>query len=277
MQLKALVKNMAQKNHVSAQLVLQNYMMERLLERISLTSYRHHVILKGGFLISAMMGLSSRATMDMDITVKSLPLNKESVQEMVAAICGVELDDGIRMEFHSVREIREGDEYEGFRVGLVAQYPPLAVPLKMDVTTGDKITPKEIEFSYKLLMEPRSIQVLAYNAETILAEKLETILSRGDQNTRPRDFYDVHALYRLRTNEIDKELLRRALESTAAKRGSSALIPQFVTTLNAVRQSDAMQEHWNSYQREYEYARSVPYHEVCDSIEKLLTELLSPA
>lgn len=277
MQLKAIVKNMAQKSHVSAQLVLQNYMMERLLERISLTPYRRNMILKGGFLISAMMGLSSRATMDMDMTVKSIPLHEESLREMFAVICGVELDDGIRMEFRSVSEIREGDEYTGFRVGLVAHYPPLAVPLKMDITTGDKITPKEIEFSYNLLMEQRSIQVLAYNAETILAEKLETIISRGDQNTRPRDFYDVFALYRLRANEVDKRLLRRALESTAAKRGSLALLPQHAATLRAVRQSTAMQKHWHNYQREYEYARSVPYQEVCDSIEALLTELLPPA
>lgn len=270
MQLKAMMKNMAAKNHVSAQLVLQNYMMERLLERISLTPYRHHFVLKGGFLISAMMGLSARATMDMDITIKGLPLNESSVQGMFTEICRVELDDDIRMEFRSVSEIREGDEYTGYRVGLIAHYAPLAVPLKMDITTGDKITPKENEYTYRLLMEPRTIQVLAYNLETILAEKLETILSRGDQNTRPRDFYDVYALYRLRSETIDIALLKRALEATATKRGSLVLLSRFKETMKTIQESEVMQQRWRDYQRDFEYARSVSHQEVCYTIDALM-------
>lgn len=275
MQLKAMMKNMAAKNHVSAQLVLQNYMMERLLERISLTPYRHHLILKGGFLISAMMGLCARATMDMDITLKNFPLNEDSVRNMFAEICQVALEDDIRMELRSVSEIREGDEYTGYRVGLIAHYPPLAVPLKLDITTGDKITPREIEYSYHLLTEPRSIQVLAYNAETILAEKLETILSRGEQNTRPRDFYDVYALFRLRADAVDIPLLRTALNATAAKRGSQDLMPRFSDILRTVRESELMQQRWANYQRDFEYARSISHRELCDTIGDIMASVFA--
>lgn len=275
MQLKAMMKNMAAKNHVSAQLVLQNYMMERLLERIALTPYRNHFILKGGFLISAMMGLCARATMDMDITIKNLPLNENSLQKMFSEICQIALEDDIRMEFRSVSEIREGDEYTGYRVGVIAHYPPLAVPLKLDITTGDKITPREIEYSYQLLMESRSIQVLAYNTETILAEKLETILSRGEQNTRPRDFYDVYALFRLRTDTVNISLLRAALNATAEKRGSQTLMPRFGDILRTVRESEVMQQRWRSYQRDFEYARPVSHQEVCDTIGDIMTLVFS--
>lgn len=274
MQLKAIMKNMAAKNHISAQLVLQNYMMERLLERISLTPYRHNLILKGGFLISAIMGLCARATMDMDVTVKNMPLNGDSIREMFSVICRVGLDDGIQMEFRNVSEIREGDEYTGYRVGLIARYGPMAVPLKMDITTGDMITPGEIEYAYMLMMEPRSIQVLAYNLETLLAEKLETILSRGDQNTRPRDFYDVYALYRLRREQVDSALLRKALRATAARRGSLACLSRYARTLESVQESRAMQQHWLGYQQGYEYARGVTFREVCGTIGTLLADLL---
>ena len=197
MQLKAVIKNMAKSKHISAQLVMQNFMLERLLERISVSNYKQNFILKGGFLIAAMVGLDTRATMDMDATIKGWAVNEESVKKMFMDICNIELKDDVMFEFKKIGEIREGDEYTGYRVSLVANYPPMAVPLKLDITTGDKITPKEIEYKFKLLLEEREISVLAYNLETIMAEKLETIISRGDQNTRPRDFYDVYILSKL--------------------------------------------------------------------------------
>ena len=168
MQLKAIIKNLAKEKHISAQLVMQNFMLERLLERISISKYQQNFILKGGFLIAAMVGLDTRATMDMDATIKGLPVNEQTVREMFEEICKIELEDDVTFSFRSIGEIREGDVYTGYRVSLSANYPPMAVPLKLDITTGDKITPKEIEYQFKLLLEDRSISVLAYNLETII-------------------------------------------------------------------------------------------------------------
>ena len=223
MQLKALIKNMAKQKNISAQLVLQNYMLERLLERVSVSEYRDNFILKGGFLIAAMVGLDTRATMDMDVTLKGYPVNEETVQKMFQEICAIELNDEVTFTFRQIGEIRENDEYSGYRVALTADYPPMAVPLKLDVTTGDKITPKEIEYSFKLLLEDRSISILAYNLETILAEKLETVISRSDQNTRPRDYYDIYVLMKLQSHNIDLPSLKEALDATCKKRGSAEI------------------------------------------------------
>ena len=194
MQLKAYVKNLAKEKKISAQIVLQNYMLERLLERISVSEYRDNFILKGGFLLAAMVGLDTRATMDMDATIKGLSVTKEKISQMFIDICKIHIDDDISFEFSGIDDIREVDEYSGFRVSLSGNYTPMAVPLKIDITTGDKITPREMVYTFNLMFEERSINVLAYTLETILAEKLETIISRGDQNTRPRDFYDVYIL-----------------------------------------------------------------------------------
>jgi len=191
MQLKALVKNKAAESHISAQLVMQSYMMERLLERLSLSPYRGNFILKGGFLIAAIVGLDTRATMDLDTTIKGLPLNRDTVREIFKTVCAVPVEDNIQFVVSRVSDIRVGDIYPGLRVSLTASYPPLQAPLTVDITTGDRITPREIDFSLPLLFEDRALSVLAYNLETILAEKLEAILSRNVTNTRSRDFYDV--------------------------------------------------------------------------------------
>jgi len=186
MQLKAFVKKKADENKISAQLVMQNYMMERLLERISLSKYKRNLILKGGFLIAAIVGLDTRATMDMDTTIKGFPLTHESIRGIFEEICAITIEDDVSFTVTQTTDIREGDDYPGLRVHMTANYPPLAVALKVDVTTGDKITPREVEYSFKLMFDDRSISVMAYNMETILAEKLETVLSRNVANTRTR-------------------------------------------------------------------------------------------
>lgn len=165
-------------------------------------------------MIASMVGLDARATMDMDATIKGYPVNKETIQSMIEGILAVKVDDSISFEFKSIREIREGDEYTGFHVAMTANYEKMAVSLKLDITTGDKITPREIEYEYKLMLEDRSIRVLAYNLPTILAEKLETVISRGDQNTRPRDYYDIFILIKLQSGNIDLATLKGAMRAT---------------------------------------------------------------
>lgn len=273
MQLKAVVKNIAKEKKISAQLVLQNYMLERFLERVSVSDYQDNFIIKGGFLIASMVGLNSRATMDMDATIRRYPVSEESIQKMVEEIIKIDLKDDITFNFKSISEIREGDEYTGYRVALTANYPPMAVPLKLDITTGDKITPREIEYEYKLMMEDRSICVLAYNVATILAEKLETIISRGDQNTRPRDYYDIYILTKLQAENIDLETLAFALDATTKKRGSSAVVKQYHKIMEVVRNSAVMNQQWNNYRKDFDYAADIEFAEICDAVIRVMDSL----
>lgn len=273
MQLKALLKNMAKQKNISAQLVLQNYMLERLLERVSISHYHDNFILKGGFLIAAMVGLDTRATMDMDATIKGYPVNEETIRTMFEEICSIQIDDDVTFSFRNIGEIREGDKYTGYRVALTADYPPMAVPLKLDITTGDKITPKEIEYSFKLLLEDRSISILAYNLETILAEKLETVISRSDQNTRPRDYYDIYVLIKLQSHNIDFSSLKDALAATCNKRGSAEVIKEYIQIMKRVKNSSAMQELWFKYQQEFDYAVDILFEDTCDTVIAVMDSL----
>ena len=235
MQLKAFIKNKAAEKHISAQLVMQNYMLERLLERISLSPYKNNFILKGGFLISAIVGLDTRATMDLDTTIKGFTLTHEAIRKIFTEICAVQIADDVQFEVVGISDIRETDDYPGIRVALKANYPPISVPLTVDVTTGDMITPREVEYTFSLLFDDRTISILAYNLETVLAEKLETVLSRNIANTRPRDYYDIHILYALRGVECDKATLRRALERTTQKRGSGTILTDYSEIMKAIR------------------------------------------
>lgn len=274
MQLKAVIKNLAKEKHISAQLVMQNFMLERLLERISVSKYQQNFILKGGFLIAAMVGLDTRATMDMDATIKGLPVNEDAICHMFDEICKIELDDNVTFTFQSIGEIREGDEYSGYRISLSANYPPMAVPLKLDITTGDKITPREIEYQFKLLWEERSISVLAYNLETILAEKLETVISRSDQNTRPRDYYDIYILVKLQSSNIEPKAIKAALDATAKKRGSTEVIKEYRKIMNTVRNSEVMLRQWENYRKDFEYADGIAFEETCDAVVELMERMV---
>lgn len=273
MQLKAIVKNIAKEKNISAALVLQNYMLERFLERVSLSRYRENYIIKGGFLIASMVGLNSRATMDMDATIKGYPVDENTIRKMIEEIISIPVDDSIAFRLKSIGEIREGDEYTGYRVALSADYEKMAVPLKLDITTGDKITPSEIEYSYKLMMEDRSISVLAYNLSTILAEKLETIVSRGDQNTRPRDYYDVFILSKLHAGNIEMSSLREALLATTTKRGSTEVVKKYSDIMKVVKNSEIMKRQWNDYRKEFEYAVGIEFEDTCDAVISLMIQL----
>ena len=273
MQLKAYVKNLAKEKNISAQIVLQNYMLERLLERISISKYHDNFILKGGFLLAAMVGLDTRATMDMDATIKGLPVTKETISEMFGEICKIHIDDDINFEFSGIVDIREDDEYDGYRVSLSGNYPPMAVPLKIDITTGDKITPCEMVYSFNLMFEERSINVLAYTVETILAEKLETIISRGDQNTRPRDFYDVYILNTLQKQNIDNGILKDAFAATVKKRGTEHIVSNYKEIIEDVANSTVMNNQWTRYQKEFDYAKDINFKDICFMIKELLPSI----
>ena len=273
MQLKAAIGKIAKEKHIPAQLVMQNYMLERLLERISRSKYQGNFILKGGLLIASMVGLHSRATMDMDATIRNHPVNENSIKTMFEEIVSIPIDDDISFSFQGVGEIRKNDAYGGYRISLTANFPPMRVPLKLDITTGDKITPKAIEYSYPMMFSDGTLEIFAYNLETILAEKLETVISRGDQNTRPRDYYDIFILSKLKGHEIDRDILRKALSETAKKRHSDDLIPQYRSIVEQVVKSTAMLQHWKTYQRDYEYARGVEFSSACETIINIMDSI----
>lgn len=270
MQLKARMKKLSKEKHISAQLLLQNYMMERLLERISQSRYKEYFIIKGGFLIAAMVGLDTRATMDIDATIKGYPVTEKTIKTMFEEICDIYIPDDIVFEFKHIGEIREGDEYTGYRVSVTANYAPMAVPLKLDITTGDVITPKEISFAYPMMLEDRTISVLAYNLETILAEKLETVISRSDQNTRPRDYYDIFILYRLWKNNVNMHNLQCALKATGEKRGSVNLLTEYKRIMEVVVNSEVMSKQWKKYQKDFAYASEVSFKDACNTVTRIM-------
>lgn len=239
--------------------------MGRLLERISISKYHHNFVLKGGFLIAAMVGLDTRATMDMDASIKDWPVNEESIKKMFF-VCNTDLHDNITFELKKICEIREGDKYTGYRVSISANYPPMAVPLKLDITTGDKVTPEAIRYGYKLLLEDKEISVLAYILETIMAEKLESIVSRGDQNTRLRNFYDVYILMKLQYKNIEPEYLKAALK----KRGTSEVLRDYKNIIAVVKKSGVMNSQWRTYQKNFEYAADISFDEACDAVMHMM-------
>lgn len=274
MQLKAFIKKKAAEKNISAQLVMQNYMLERLLERISLLKYKNNFILKGGFLISAIVGLDTRATMDLDTTVKGFTLTHESIRKIFEEISTVEIADDVKFELAGISDIREGDDYPGIRVALKANYPPISVPLTVDVTTGDVITPAEIEYTFPLLFDDRTISIFAYNLETVLAEKIETVLSRSIANTRPRDFYDIHILYTLRGVECDAKMMLQALEQTADKRGSRKVLEVYPDIIAEIRESKKLQGFWEKYKRDFDYAKGISFDDVCDTIQCIMKSIM---
>ena len=270
MQLKALIKKKATEKNISAQLVMQNYMLERLLERISLSMYKQNFILKGGFLISDIVGLDTRATMDLDTTIKGFDLNHETIREIFDEICKIPIEDDIIFEMLGTADIRVGNDYPGIRINMKANYPPIRVPLAVDVTTGDKITPHEIEYALSLMFDERKINILAYNLETVFAEKLETIISRGIANTRPRDFYDIYILWKLRGGELDLSILTKALEQTSLKRGSREVMKRYDSILSDVLASEHMREFWRKYQTDFGYATDISFEAALDAVKGMM-------
>ncbi len=269
-QMNALIRNMAKEKNINAQIILRNYMLERLLERISLSRYKENLILKGGMLIAAIVGLNSRSTMDMDTTLRNYPLTKETVQSVFSEILSIPVNDNVTLSLKKLEEIRDEAEYPGIRVTIEMFLDETKQTLKVDVTTGDFITPAAINYSFKLLFENRSITVKAYNLETVLAEKLETILSRSTANTRMRDFYDIYVLLQTQHQNIDASVLKEAFKNTIKIRGSEYLMQDTSgQILSELKDSKAMQDLWKRYQKRYDYAKNIPWKKAVKASENL--------
>lgn len=246
-QLKDLIRNLSREKSADAQILMRNYMMERFLERISLSEYRDKFILKGGMLVAAMVGLDARSTMDLDATIKGANVNVEDIENLISSIVTVPIDDGVKFQLKSISEIMDEAEYPGIRVSMSTTFDGVVTPLKIDISTGDAITPREVRYSFKLMLEDRSIDIWAYNLETVLAEKLETIITRTTTNTRMRDFYDIYSLEQLHGTTLNPKILHDALLATAHKRGSEKYLNQAEEVFDEVENDSVMQKLWEAY------------------------------
>ena len=267
-QLKDLIRNIAKGDSGKSQLLIRNYAMERFLERVALSKYKDNFILKGGMLVSAMVGLQNRATMDIDTTIRNLPLDVEHARQIVEEIAAVPIDDNIHFEIKDVSNIMDEAEYGGVRLSLDAFLDTTKIPLKIDISTGDVITPAEITYRYKLMFEQRYISLWAYTLETVLAEKIETVLSRTIFNTRLRDFYDLYILQNAGM-EINTKTLAAALKATCRKRSSERVLPEYRRILDEIEANFTMREFWESYQKKNSYAAGIQWETVMNAIRAL--------
>lgn len=272
-QLKALVRNKTHGDNAKAMTLIRNFVMERFLERMSLSDYHNNFILKGGLLVASMVGLENRATMDIDTTIQNYNLSAEDAGKMIEDIIAVSLDDGIQFTVKSVESIMDEAEYPGIRFKLEAVLDTMKIPLKIDISTDDVITPGEVNYEYKLMFEERSILLLAYNLETVLAEKMETIISRGTLNTRMRDYYDLMILKVVKSDAINYADLAKALEATSRKRNSYELLSTPKHILEQIRSDTGLMEQWRIYQRKYDYAVDYPWEDIVKNVEQLFEKI----
>ena len=269
MSLKGRINNYAKKNGIAAQVVLQNYMFERFLERLARSEYRQKFVIKGGMLVTAIVGIDTRATMDLDTTIRNLPLTEHQISDVILSVCGIPVDDDVSFQIVSVEPIRKDDIYGGYRVRLDAVYDSVLTPLSIDISTGDVITPSPVEYEFHGMLDPDlSISLWGYNVETILAEKVETILRRGVLSTRPRDFYDVYILEK--TQDYQPELFRRALRATAEHRGSIAILMKTGEIVSRLESSEDLKQQWAGYQRQFSYASQIEYKSLIDTLGRLI-------
>lgn len=268
MSLKARIRNIAKAKNIPAQVILQNYMFERLLVRLAQSEYREKFVLKGGMLVAAIVGLDNRATMDLDATVKDVPLTPEVIRSALESICAVSCDDEVSFTVGSIVPIRDDDIYGGHRVMLDARYDTILAPLSIDVSTGDVITPHAVEFSFnEIFDDSRSFCLWAYNIETILAEKVETILRRTVFNTRPRDFYDAYIL--ATTQRYDKGSFQQALKATAQHRGTSDQLTDVVSIIRDISESTALRTMWDKYRKQFAYAKDISFGMILDVLRDI--------
>ena len=269
MSLKARIRNIARQKNIPAQVILQNYMFERLLVRLSASDYKEKFVLKGGMLVAAIVGLDNRATMDMDTTLKNLPLTPEAIRSALEDICDIAFDDGVVFEIRTISPIREDDIYGGYRVMLNAKFDTLLTPLSIDVSTGDAITPHAVQYNFsEIFDDEKSYELWAYNIETVMAEKVETILRRGVFNTRPRDFYDTYIL--TTTQKFDNAVFADALSATAKHRGTTEQIADVPSILYNIEESPELKTMWDKYRKQFSYAKDITYEQIMDSIKTLL-------
>ena len=249
------------------------FFFEKILERISKSNYRHNIILKGGLLLSSIIGDDERTTKDMDATLKSMPLEKENIESIFKEILSIDLEDKVTFEILDIKDIREEDEYGGFKVNIVATMENLKIHLAVEITTGDKITPKEIEYNYNSIFENKKIPILAYTTETVIAEKYQTIITRGILNTRMKDFYDIYVLISKNKDIINIENLRIAIKNTFEHRKTEINILEIQEIITEIEKDKDMKNLWKNYQKNATYANEIKFEDLFESLN-FITSIL---
>ncbi len=269
MSLKGRINRYAKQNSIAAQVVLQNYMFERFLERLSKSEYQEKFVIKGGILVAAIVGLDTRSTMDLDATLRNLPLTEEQITQAIQSICGIDLNDDVKVNVVSVMPIRKDDSYGGFRVRMDAVYDTIVTPLAIDISAGDVMTPSAVPYEFSGIFDDSvRIRLWGYNIETVLAEKVETILTRGIFSTRPRDYYDIYILST--TQKYDQALFQKALFATAEHRGSRAILSASESVFENISESRDLRQMWAKYQKKFSYAQEITYEALLEVLRGLL-------
>ncbi|WP_036095288.1 nucleotidyl transferase AbiEii/AbiGii toxin family protein [Leptotrichia trevisanii] len=266
--LKGRIKSFSEKNNLKAQEVLQMYFFERFLTRLEKSRYRVNFIIKGGFLISSIIGIQNRTTMDIDTTIKGLPVKEEIIKEIILEILNIEVNDGIEFVLGKIENIREISEYENYRLHLTANFEKIKNPLKIDITTGDVIIPSEIEYSYETIFKEK-LNILVYSLETLIAEKYETIIKRNITTTRLRDFYDIYMIFKLKNDKIDVNNLKQAIWETAKNRNSIEEILESKEILEDVKNDEYLNKQWNIYKKENKYVDNIQFSEILKLLNKI--------
>ena len=273
--LKARASNLSKKTNIPNKYLIQNFMFEALLKRISKSKYKDKFIIKGGLLLSSIFGVNLRSTMDLDTTIKGLPLDRETITKVINEIISIDLDDNVKLEIENIKDIREEELYSGFEVNLKAEFDGLKTNLMIDITTGDVITYKEVEFKYNTIFDNEIINIMTYNYETIIAEKFESIISRNIDNTRMKDYYDLYMFVNLKWNDINKDTLRKAIINTSKARETLDYIDNANKYIELISDDSRLNLLWNSYQNNYEYAKDIEFEDTINAI-KVISEIVVP-
>ena len=271
--IKRLAKEIEIKYDLNYYEILQRYMFERVLERISVSKYHDNFILKGGLLLSAMFGIDNRMTKDMDATITGIDVSKDKMLKVLNEILNINLNDGVKFDVVNITDIREDDEYGGNKYHIVGKLQSLKVNLEIDISTGDKVTPKELKYKYPLIFEDRTIMISSYNIETILAEKIETILRRGTFNSRMKDFYDVYYFLTKLRKDMDINILKEAVDNTFTKRDSFEYLSDFEKIIDSIIGNERIEKLWNIYSNKYKYANGIDINEILNLLKGIIKEL----
>ena len=271
--IKRLAKEIENKYDLNYYEILQRYMFERVLERISVSKYQDNFILKGGLLLSAMFGIGNRMTKDMDATITGIDVSKDKMLKVLNEILSINLKDGVKFDVVDITDIREDDEYGGNKYHIVGKLQSLKVNLEIDISTGDKVTPRELKYKYPLIFEDRTIMISSYNIETILAEKIETVLRRGVFNSRMKDFYDIYYFLTKLRKEIDINVLKEAMDNTFTKRNSFEYLNDYEQIIDSIIGNERIKKLWNIYSNKYKYANGININKILNLLKEIIKEL----
>lgn len=274
--LKVKVSNLALSTNIPNKYLIQSFMFEALLKRISVSKYKDKFIIKGGLLLSSIFGVNLRSTMDLDTTIKGLPLDRTTITKVINEIISIDLKDNIKLEIENIKDIREEELYSGFNINLKAEFDGLRTNLMIDITTGDVITYKEVQFEYKTLFDNEIVNIMTYNYETIIAEKFEAIISRNIDNTRMKDYYDLYMFVNLKWNDIDKTILRKAIFNTSKKRETLNYIEEADKYIELINEDSKLKSLWKNYQNNYAYAKDISFENTIAAI-KVINGVIVPA